>query len=57
VLFLLIAIVREHRLQFGIRACLDALIVPVDRLQLFHDGRNRAMPVENLRAEYFAFLV
>src|SRR5690242_836827 len=56
-LFLFVAVVREHRLQFRTAGRLDALVVPVDRLQLLHDGRDRAMAVENLRSENFACLM
>src|SRR6185369_11295395 len=45
VLALFVTVVREHRAQRLVGGRVDALVVPVDCLQLFHQRDDRAMPL------------
>ncbi len=44
-LFLLVAVVGEDGLQVLVLAGIDPLVVPVHRLELFHEGSDRAVHV------------
>jgi hypothetical protein len=57
VLFLLVAVVGEDRLQLLVVGRGDALVVSVDRLQLLHQRHDRAMAVDHLRAEDLGIFV
>jgi hypothetical protein len=46
---LLVAVVRENRAKIGIGAGVDALVVPVDRLQLLDQRDDRAMEIHRCR--------
>ena len=52
VFLLFVAIVSEDGLQLGILAGVDALVVPVDRLELFHQRNDRAMHVAGFVAQF-----
>ena len=52
VLLLLVAIVLEDGAQIGIACGLGALVVPVDGLQLFHQGHDGAMGIDRLGADH-----
>ena len=51
VFFLLVAVVGQDVLQILIGRRVDALIVPVGRLQLFLHGGERAVVVQGLRPQ------
>jgi hypothetical protein len=51
VFFLLVAVVRQDCPQLIVVRRVHALVVPVDRLELFHQGNDRAVAVHGLRLE------
>jgi hypothetical protein len=51
VFLLLVAVVGQDRPELGVARRIHALVVPVDRFQLFHDGNDGPMPVHGLRFE------
>ena len=53
VLLFLVAVVRENRLERGVLAGVDPLVVPVHRLQLFHQRDDCPVHVPRLFAELF----
>ena len=57
VLLFLVAVVLEDGAQLGIARGLGALIVPVDRLELFHQRDDRAMLVDDFRPEFAGVFV
>ena len=57
VLLLLVAIVLEDGAQIGIACRLGALVVPVDGLELFHQGNDGAVLVDNFRPELVGVFV
>ncbi len=57
VLLLLVAVVGEDGGELGVVGGVDALVVPVDRLQLLHDRHDRPMVVDRRRTELAVVLV
>ena len=57
VFLLFIAIVREQSLEFGIGGGIDALVVPVDGFQFFHERRRRAMTIDGFRTQFLGVFV
>ncbi len=56
-LLLLVSIVLEDGAQLGIARRLGALVVPVDSLELFHQGNDGAVLVDDLRPELVGVFV
>ena len=52
VLLLLVAVVREDRLQLRVLAGIGALVVPVDRLEFLHQRDDRAVHVAGLVRQF-----
>ena len=50
-LLLLVAVVRQELLQLLIGGGVNTLVVPVDRLELFHDRDDRAVAIDGLGLE------
>jgi hypothetical protein len=57
VLLLLVAIVREHRGELGVVAGVDALRVPIHRVELFDQRAQRAVHLARLGAQRVGGLV
>jgi hypothetical protein len=55
--FFFVSIVREDRLELRILAGIDPLVIPVDRLELFHQRCDGAMHIARGIAEIRDFLV
>jgi hypothetical protein len=53
----IIPIVQQGRSEFLILAGLGSLLVPIDLLQLLHQCRDRAVPIEGFRSQDGPFLV
>src|SRR3569832_1151000 len=52
ILFFLVAIMLKNGFQFRIGACVDALVVPVYRLEFFHQRGDRTMHVHCFRRQF-----
>jgi hypothetical protein len=48
VLLFFVPVVGEHGAELVIRRRLDTLIVPIDGLQLFHQGDDRSVSIDRL---------
>jgi hypothetical protein len=51
VLLFLVAVVRQDFLEFRVGGGVDALVVPIHRLQFLHQRGHGAVPVDGFRAQ------
>ena len=54
---LLVAVVREDLLELAVAGGVDALVVPIDGLQLLHERDDRAVVVDRLGPQLFGIFV